>query len=144
MYQFVRVGWIAWAPEGFVSNAPHHLTSDAGSLIPPSTRSATTEQAGTNLTSQGTETHHLWWFSHHPPMLFRVHTLHSSGLARGLNASLLHTTTVIPPALFLALSHAGCDPVVCTLPDQQHPQMIPNIRRGGFPSTCKTLHTAPI
>lgn len=94
MYHFVRVGWIAWVPEGFVSNAPHHFSPDPRSLISPSTQTATTEQAGTNLTSQGTEIHHLWWFSHYPPMLFRVHTPHSSRLACGLNASL--PNTIVP------------------------------------------------
>lgn len=35
MYHCVRVGWTAWVPEGFVSNAPHHLTPDPATLIWP-------------------------------------------------------------------------------------------------------------
>lgn len=94
MYHFVRVGWIAWLPEGFVSNTLHHFTPSPRSLISPSTQTTTMEQAGTNLASQGAEIHHLWWFPHCPPMLFREHTLHSSQLVCGLNASL--PNTIVP------------------------------------------------
>lgn len=87
----VCVGWIAWVLEGFVSNAPHHLNPNPRSVISPWSQTATTEQAGTTETSHGTEILHLWWFSHYPPMLFRVHTPRSSWLACGLNASLPNT-----------------------------------------------------